>query len=170
MRFNYLLSAVGLILIYIGFVLLVPISVALVFKEYADILNFLIPALCSIVCGGLFRFFANRISPVGNFNDIKKSEGLFIVVLTWVLFGGISAIPMMLMGLSPINALFEAASAIATVGVTLGITPGLCAASKVVLIVLMFLGRVGGMTIVYAALSTKHPYVSEFPQEKIMVG
>lgn len=69
-----------------------------------------------------------------------------------------------------VPALFEAASAIATVGVTLGITPDLCVVSKVVLIVLMFLGRVGGMTIVYAALSTKHPYVSEFPQEKIMVG
>lgn len=69
-----------------------------------------------------------------------------------------------------VPALFEAAFAIATVGVTLGITPDLCAASKVVLIILMFLGRVGGMTIVYAALSTKHPYVSEFPQEKIMVG
>ena len=69
-----------------------------------------------------------------------------------------------------VPALFEAASAIATGGVTLGITPDLCAASKVVLIILMFLGRVGGMTIVYAALSTKHPYVSEFPQEKIMVG
>ncbi len=67
-------------------------------------------------------------------------------------------------------ALFEAASAIATVGVTLGITPDLCVASKIVLIILMFLGRVGGMTIVYAALSAKHPYVSEFPQEKIMVG
>lgn len=69
-----------------------------------------------------------------------------------------------------VPALFEAASAIATVGVTLGITPDLCVASKIVLIILMFLGRVGGMTIVYAALSTKHPYVSEFPQEKIMVG
>lgn len=69
-----------------------------------------------------------------------------------------------------VPALFEAASAIATVGVTLGITPDLCVASKIVLIVLMFLGRVGGMTIVYAALATKHPYVSEFPQEKIMVG
>jgi trk system potassium uptake protein TrkH len=67
-------------------------------------------------------------------------------------------------------ALFEAASAIGTVGVTLGITPTLSAASKVVLILLMFWGRVGGMTIVYAALATKHPYVSEFPQEKITVG
>ena len=34
-----------------------------------------------------------------------------------------------------VPALFEAASAIATVGVTLGITPDLCAASKVVLII-----------------------------------
>lgn len=67
-------------------------------------------------------------------------------------------------------AMFEAASAIATVGVTLGITPGLSAVSKVVLIILMFLGRVGSMTVVYAALSRKHPYVSEFPQEKIIVG
>lgn len=69
-----------------------------------------------------------------------------------------------------VPALFEAASAIATVGITLGITPELCVVSKLVLILLMFLGRVGGMTIVYAALSAKHPYVSEFPQEKIIVG
>lgn len=73
-------------------------------------------------------------------------------------------------GMAIMPALFEAASAIATVGVTLGITPTLSAASKLVLILLMFWGRVGGMTIVYAALATKHPYVSEFPQEKIIVG
>ncbi len=73
-------------------------------------------------------------------------------------------------GMPIMPALFEAASAIGTVGVTLGITPGLSAASKLVLILLMFWGRVGGMTIVYAALSYKHPYVSEFPQEKITVG
>jgi len=119
MRFNYLLSAVGLILIYIGLVMLVPISVALSFKEYADILNFLIPAVSSAFVGVILRLIANKISPVENFNDIKKSEGLFIVVLTWVLFGGISAIPMMLMGLSPINALFEAASGITTTGGTI---------------------------------------------------
>jgi trk system potassium uptake protein TrkH len=67
-------------------------------------------------------------------------------------------------------ALFEAASAIATVGLSLSGTPSFGAASKLVLILLMFLGRVGGMTIVYAALARKRPYVSELPQEKIMVG
>ncbi len=69
-----------------------------------------------------------------------------------------------------LTALFEAGSAIGTVGLTLGVTPTLGVCSKLVLIVLMFLGRVGGMTVVYAALSAKRPYVSEFPQEKIMVG
>lgn len=73
-------------------------------------------------------------------------------------------------GIPVMPALFEAASAIGTVGVTLGITPTLSVSSKLVLILLMFWGRVGGMTIVYAALATKHPYVSEFPQEKITVG
>jgi trk system potassium uptake protein TrkH len=67
-------------------------------------------------------------------------------------------------------ALFEAASAIATVGLSLSGTPTFGAASRLVLILLMFMGRVGGMTIVYAALARKKPYVSELPQEKIMVG
>jgi len=93
---------------------------------------------------------------------------VLVLYLSLFLFGGIFIGCAENMPILP--ALFEAASAIATVGVTLGITPGLCVASKVVLIILMFLGRVGGMTIVYAALSAKHPYVSEFPQEKIMVG
>lgn len=93
---------------------------------------------------------------------------VLILYLSLFLAGGIFISCVENMPVVP--ALFEAASAIATVGVTLGITPDLCAASRVVLIILMFLGRVGGMTIVYAALSAKHPYVSEFPQEKIMVG
>lgn len=80
-----------------------------------------------------------------------------------IFIGYVEGIPMM-------PALFEAASAIGTVGLSLSGTPTFGAASKLVLIALMFMGRVGGMTIVYAALSRKKPYVSELPQEKIMVG
>lgn len=80
-----------------------------------------------------------------------------------IFIGYVEEIPMM-------SALFEAASAIGTVGLSLSGTPNFGTASKLVLIVLMFMGRVGGMTIVYAALSRKKPYVSELPQEKIMVG
>ena len=58
----------------------------------------------------------------------------------------------------------------ATVGLSLGITPTLSVVSKVVLIILMFLGRVGGLTVMFAALSNKNLNVSRLPEEKIMVG
>lgn len=68
------------------------------------------------------------------------------------------------------TALFETASALATVGLSLGITGSLTVASKIVLILLMFLGRVGGLTLVYAIVSGKKSFFSHYPEEKVMVG
>ena len=65
--------------------------------------------------------------------------------------------------------IFETASAIGTVGLSLGITAGLGTVSRLVLIILMFLGRVGGLTLMYAALSVE-ANVSRYPVEKINVG
>ena len=66
--------------------------------------------------------------------------------------------------------LFETASAVGTVGLTLGITPSLGGVSQIVLMILMFLGRVGGLTLIYAALSGTHKNLSKLPQERITVG
>lgn len=66
--------------------------------------------------------------------------------------------------------LFETASAVGTVGLTLGITPSLGLASQIILIVLMFLGRVGGLTVIYAALSGTNKKLSKLPLDKITVG
>ena len=66
--------------------------------------------------------------------------------------------------------LFETVSAIATVGLSLGITPSLSLPSHLILIVLMFLGRVGGLTLIYAAINSSNTYVSQRPVEKISVG
>ena len=66
--------------------------------------------------------------------------------------------------------IFETASAIGTVGLTLGITPGLGVISRSILIILMFFGRVGGLTMIYAALSNTGKKLSKLPQEKIIVG
>ncbi|MBQ6543240.1 MAG: Trk family potassium uptake protein [Clostridia bacterium] len=65
---------------------------------------------------------------------------------------------------------FETVSAVATVGLSLGITPDLKVASRVVLIILMFIGRVGGLTVIFATVSRKKPQVAEMPVEKITVG
>ncbi len=69
-----------------------------------------------------------------------------------------------------VEAVFETASAVGTVGLTLGITPGLHAASKIVLTALMFLGRVGGLTIIFAALPAVRTKLAKLPQDKIAVG
>ena len=73
-------------------------------------------------------------------------------------------------GLPASICLFETASAIGTVGLTLGITPSLGTASRLILMALMFLGRVGGLTIIYAALSTGQGNTAKLPQEHITIG
>lgn len=68
-------------------------------------------------------------------------------------------------------ALYECVSAFATVGLSVGITPGLSAFSQLVLVLLMFLGRVGIMTVGAAALlrSTGESKI-RLPEGKIMIG
>ena len=69
-----------------------------------------------------------------------------------------------------ITCLFETGSAVGTVGLTLGITTKLSLASKIMLMLLMFFGRVGGLTLIYAALPSNENQVSRLPLEKISVG
>ena len=72
-------------------------------------------------------------------------------------------------GIPMMACLFEAASAIGTVGCTMGITPYLGAISHILLIVLMYFGRVGGLTLAYAVAS-KSRFVNSMPEERISVG
>lgn len=69
-----------------------------------------------------------------------------------------------------ITCLFETGSAVATVGLTLGITPQLGTLSRVILMALMFLGRVGGLTLVFATMSQNRHLTAMLPQEKLVVG
>lgn len=73
-------------------------------------------------------------------------------------------------GLSLSSCLFEAASAVGTVGLTLGITPKLHILSQIILIILMYLGRVGGLTLIYAVFSNKNKRKAKLPLDKIIVG
>ena len=67
-------------------------------------------------------------------------------------------------------ALFETASAIGTVGLTLGLTPELGGVSRIILIFLMYFGRVGGLTLIYAVLPDSGTVPAQLPQERITVG
>ncbi|MDR6939300.1 TrkH family potassium uptake protein [Arcanobacterium hippocoleae] len=71
----------------------------------------------------------------------------------------------------PLNSvLFEVISAFATCGLSTGITASLPASAQIVLIVLMYLGRVGTMTMA-AALALRHRRrVIRFPEERPVIG
>ncbi len=119
MRLNYLANALGLILKYIGFVILAPIIVAIIYKDFNSIFPFLTAGIASISIGYCLRKFVKNAYKIENLNDIKKPEALFVVATSWMIFGLISALPFLFYGLSPLNALFEAVSGITTTGATI---------------------------------------------------
>ena len=100
----------------------------------------------------------------------KKDDAAAVAVMYFLLFfvGGI--VISTAEGLPLSTCLYETASAVGTVGLTLGITPQLGVLSQLILIVLMYLGRVGGLTLIYAAVSNKNQSGAKLPLEKITVG
>jgi len=110
------------------------------------------------------RFFGRRIVD----DTVKNALTVFLMYISLFLFGGM--IISRMEGLPILTCLFETASAIGTVGLTLGITPGLHLVSKLILISLMFLGRIGGLTLIFATLSATKNTLSKLPLEKITVG
>ena len=110
------------------------------------------------------RFFGRRIAD----DTVKNALTVFLMYISLFLLGGM--IISRVEGLPILTCLFETASAIGTVGLTLGITPGLHLVSKLILISLMFLGRIGGLTLIFATLSANKNTLSKLPLEKITVG
>lgn len=99
---------------------------------------------------------------------VKTASAVFLMYITLFLAGGmaISTIE----NLPITSCLYETASAVGTVGLTLGITPTLGSASKMILIMSMFFGRVGGLTLIYAAFGANKKQVAKLPADTIAVG
>ncbi len=107
--------------------------------------------------------FNRRISA----DTIHTAGAILFMYVTLFLSTGITI--SMIDDLPLTSCLFETGSALGTAGVTLGITTSLSFSSHIILMLLMFAGRVGGLTLIYAAFSSNNE-VSRLPQEKITVG
>lgn len=97
----------------------------------------------------------------------RKASALLLMYI--VLFSLSAIIISRVEGIPMLTCLFETASAVGTVGLTLGITPGLHAVSRILLMLLMYAGRVGGLTLIYATLSNDRS-TGKLPLEQITVG
>ena len=110
------------------------------------------------------QFFGRRVDG----SAVKTAATILTMYLALFFGGGVFISVYEDLPLS--SCLYEAASAVGTVGLTLGLTPQLHIPSQMVLIALMYLGRVGGLTLVYAAVSTKKTGSAKLPQESITIG
>lgn len=66
--------------------------------------------------------------------------------------------------------LFEVVSAFGTVGLSTGITPELSSLGKLVIILTMFIGRIGPLTLAFAIGREKPTVLYKYPEEKVIVG
>ena len=127
----------------------------------------------AVLLAGALAVFRRRENPhffnrrVPN-ETVSQASTILIMYLVLFLAGGLVISRME--GLPVLTCLFETASAIGTVGLSLGITPRLNWISQLILIGLMFFGRVGGLTLIFAALFKIQAANARLPQERITVG
>ena len=102
----------------------------------------------------------------------KNIEKAFMVIILSVGVIGLSFL--LLAGLQPElpfqDLLFETVSAFGTVGLSMGISPGLAVSSKIVIMATMLIGRVGPLTLLIALSRNESKAQFQYPEESIMIG
>jgi Trk-type K+ transport system membrane component len=99
---------------------------------------------------------------------LRLAVSVTLVSLFIVLVG--TAVFMAVTGIALDRALYEVVSAFATCGLSTGITGDLNTSGKVTLIVLMYVGRVGSLTVVAALALNRQRRVIRFPAERPLIG
>lgn len=104
-----------------------------------------------------------------NWETVKRAWAVFFFSLFLVLFSWF--LLLLTEPFEPLKLLFEVVSAFGTVGLSTGITPQLSSFGRIIIILTMFLGRVGTVTAGLALLSSiNHKKLIDYPVEEVSVG
>jgi trk system potassium uptake protein TrkH len=109
-------------------------------------------------------FFGRRIAD----DTVRCATAILMLYIALFLLSGCAI--SLIEDLPMSSCLYETASALGTVGITLGITTSLSLPSQIILMCLMFLGRVGGLTLIYAAIYKNKADLTKYPVERIAIG
>lgn len=111
--------------------------------------------------------FGKRISV----ENVRAALTMFMISISVVLLG-IIVLSILEPEVTIIRIIYECVSALATVGLTADLTPNLCSASRWVIIFLMYIGRIGPVTIalVFGAKSKRSEHLRVLPEKRIMIG
>lgn len=106
-----MINIIGKIIFFIGLILIIPSLTAVIYNE--SVSPFIYPAIaCFIISIPMFTLF--RLS-----KNMRSSEGLLIIILAWILVIGIGLVPFVMLGMDPVDALFESTSGFTTTGSTI---------------------------------------------------
>ncbi|HEY8394366.1 MAG TPA: potassium transporter TrkG, partial [Thermaerobacter sp.] len=98
-------------------------------------------------------------------------KALALAVMASGLVLGVTLLMLMVDGHPLVPTFFEVVSAFGTVGLTLGITPQLSPAGKLLIIATMYAGRVGPLTLAVAlARRGRRPVLVRYPAGRVLVG
>lgn len=99
---------------------------------------------------------------------VKQAAVIVVVYLSYMILG--TMLICHIEGIDLAVSQFEVISAICTVGVTMGITPALSTLSHIILILLMYSGRIGGFSLMLVFGQRKKEPPLKRPKEKVLIG
>lgn len=108
--------------------------------------------------------FSRRLSPE------TQRHAVTILMMYLLLFASGSVLLNLIDDIRLIDSAFETASALGTVGLSIGVTEDLGSLSKCVMMILMFFGRIGGLTVIFAAHARGRHDSGRRPEERITIG
>lgn len=126
-----------------------------------------------VLCLSIFTTFFHRknVEAFGRRMEENITRTASCVFMTYLLAISVSSVLISAVeGIPMITALFEAVSAMATVGLSFGVTPTVSMFTKLLLAFLMICGRVGSITMLLAFSSEKRVISSRLPLDKVQVG
>ncbi|MBE6948796.1 MAG: Trk family potassium uptake protein [Ruminococcaceae bacterium] len=108
--------------------------------------------------------FKRSIEP----NVVREASAIVSIYFAAAIAGAIAI--SIIEPVSFIRALYETGSAIGTVGLSMGLTPSLGSAARMILILLMYAGRIGGLSFVLALAEKRKRVPLDRPMGKILIG
>lgn len=110
------------------------------------------------------NIFGRRVEP-----NVQREAITVVLLGVFFVFTSVFALQL-LTDFTTDQLIFEVISAFATVGLTTGITASMPVVGKVILIILMILGRVGSVTVVAALAANKSRVLYRYPAERPLIG
>lgn len=148
MRWRYIIHVVGILLLFLGLAMLLPVGCSLWYHDTSLIP--LLQAMVITVCTGLIFAFISRRQDI---DFIRQREGMAIVALGWAAIGFFGALPFYLDGAFPsfTDAFFESVSGFTTTGST--VLTDIESMSKSLLFWRSLIQWLGGMGIIVLSLA-----------------